>query len=81
MLVSFNDQLLTEIPLHEHSEEFNTHIYSKHKFELDWVYEIKNLLHLLGSKASDPPLEPPPGVLHTRRSIYSSATKGSWFTK
>lgn len=33
--------------------------------------------YLFGSKAS-PPLEPPPGVLHARRSMYSSATKGSW---
>lgn len=55
----------------------NSHIYFKHKFVLGWVYEKKFSLHLLGSKASDPPLEPPPGVRHTRRSIYSSATKGS----
>lgn len=36
------------------------------------------LQYLLGSNASAPPLEPPPGVLHASLSMYSSASKGSW---
>ena len=36
------------------------------------------LQYLLGSNASAPPLEPPPGVLHANLSMYSSASKGSW---
>lgn len=38
----------------------------------------KLLLYLLGSNASAPPLDPPPGVLHANLSMYSSASKGSW---
>lgn len=33
--------------------------------------------YLLGSNASAPPLDPPPGVLHASLSMYSSASKGS----
>lgn len=46
--------------------------------EIRPLWPLCNLIfYLLGSKAS-PPLEPPPGVLHASRSMYSSATKGSW---
>lgn len=45
------------------------------------MWTLKHVVHqqyLLGSNASAPPLEPPPGVLHANLSMYSSASKGSW---
>lgn len=45
------------------------------RVEINVLY--KGGQHLLGSNASAPPLDPPPGVLHANLSMYSSASKGS----
>lgn len=39
---------------------------------------IKAYSYFLGSNASAPPFEPPPGVLQASRSMYSSASNGSY---